>query len=94
MLCLAIDPRICQNNALVVLCAENWDFHIFCRLSDNGAVYSTSEMIWTGGGWQSGSITVNVLSAYKHTAYLTCVPKRFDILILSLVACNISFTSP
>jgi len=60
MLCLSIDSRICQSNALVVSCAENWEFDIFCRLIDNGALYSTSELIWRGGGWQSGSITVNV----------------------------------
>jgi len=60
MLCLSIDSRVCQSNALVVPCAENWEFDIFCRLSDNGALYSTSELIWTGGGWQSGSITVNI----------------------------------
>ena len=60
MVCLAIDPRICQTDVLVVPCAENLDFDIFCRLIDNGAFYSTGELIWTGGGWQSDSITVNV----------------------------------
>jgi len=50
MLCLAIDKRICQSIALVVPCAENWDFDILYRLSDNGALYFTSELIWTGGG--------------------------------------------
>ena len=60
MLGLSIDSKICQSNALVVPYAENLEFDIFCRLSDNGALYSTSELIWTGGGWLCGSITVNV----------------------------------
>jgi len=51
MLGLSIDSKICQSNALVVPYAENLEFDIFCRLSDNGALYSTSELIWTGGGW-------------------------------------------
>lgn len=60
MLCLSIDSKICQSNALVVPYTENLEFDIFCRLSDNGSLYSTTELIWTGGGWQSGSITANV----------------------------------
>lgn len=73
MLCLSIDSRICQSNALVVSYAENWEFDIFCRLSDNGALYSTSELIWTGGGWQSGSIAVNVPECLQtHCVFDLC----------------------
>jgi hypothetical protein len=60
MLYLSIDSKIFQSKALRVPCAENWEFDIFCRLSDNGALYCTTELIWTCGGWQRGSISLNV----------------------------------
>ena len=94
ILCSSTDSSICQSDAVVVPSAAYWEFAFFCRLSDNGGFYSTSELMWTGGGCQSGSIMVNVPECLQTHCVFDCVPQRFDIFVFSLVADNKPFMSP